>query len=292
MERAEGARRSVCQGALVRAPDGSWWCSHQLVQHRGKVQGAFAGQTTPQSYEGRSQWLIPVKWENGWPVLGEDPDGNGIGNTVQQARTPIDGYPIAAPQTDDEFDSPTLGPQWQWNHNPRDDHWSLAERPGWLRLEAGVPVNDGGFWNAANTISQRLMGQGPGVAIAEVDLSGMQPGGQAGFCHHSGQYVLLGIRVEDDGTKRLTFDNDGRQTEGPAITADVIYYRTDVDGDRATLAYGFDGVTWNRFGDEFRLEFGRWRGDRLGFYCFNDKADAGHIDIDWFHYDYDGPKGP
>ena len=291
MERGDVVDRSVCQGALVQVGDGSWWFTHQLVQNRAKKKGDLAGPTTGESYEGRSQWLIPAQWKDGWPVLGEDPDGNGIGNTVHQGRKPIKGFPLTAPQTDDEFDSSKLGPQWQWNHNPRDDHFSLTERPGWLRLKAGVPVGDGGFWNAANTISQRIMGKGKGAATAKVDISAMKPGQQAGFCHHSGQYILLGIRVDDDGTKRLIFNNNGKETKGPAVTADVIYYHTDIDGDRATLAYSFDGKTAKRLGGDFALKFGRWRGDRLGFYCWNDKTDAGHIDIDWFRYEYDGPKG-
>lgn len=291
MEKGDVVQRSVCQGALVQAADGSWWCSHQLVQNRAKSKGDLAGPTTGESYEGRSQWLVPVEWKDRWPILGEDPDGNGIGNTVHRCHKPIKGFPVVAPQTDDQFDSSKLGPQWQWNHNPRDSHWSLTERPGWLRLKAGVPVGDGGFWNAANTISQRIMGKGKGVATAKVDISGMKPGQHAGFCHHSGQYVLLGISVDDDGTKRLCFNNNGKQTEGPDVTADVIYYRTDIDGDRAVFYYSFNGETWKRFGDEFKLKFGRWRGDRLGFYCWNDELDAGYIDIDWFSYKYDGPKG-
>jgi beta-xylosidase len=269
MEKAAGARRSVCQGALVQAAD---------------------GRTTGSSYEGRSQWLIPVKWRSGWPVLGEDPDGNGIGNTVAGRKKPIPGYPIDAPQTDDEFDSVKLGPQWQWNHNPRDDRWSLAERPGWLRLRANVPVGDGGFWNASNTISQRLMGKGKGIVTAKVDISGMQPGQQAGFCRHSGQFILLGIRVDRDGEKKLIFNNNGRPKEGPIIRKDVIYYRTQNDGDQAFYEYSLDGDEFKKFGEPFRLEFGRWRGDRPGFYCWNDQRAAGYIDIDYFHYDYDGPK--
>lgn len=291
MERGNGVHRSVCQGALVQAKDGSWWYTHQLVQNRKQTKADLAGPTTGESYEGRSQWLIPVTWQDGWPVLGVDPDGNGIGNTVHQSRKPINGFPMVAPQTDDEFESVTLGPQWQWNHNPRDDHWSLTERAGWLRLKAGVPVNDGGFWNAANTISQRVMGKGRGEVTAKVDLSGMQPGQHAGLCHHSGQYVLLGIRIDNDSTRRLIVNNNGRQTDGPVITQDTLYYRTDIDGSRATFSYSLDGETWKRVGDEFPLKFGRWRGDRLGFYCWNDRADGGHIDVDWFRYNYDGPPG-
>jgi beta-xylosidase len=290
MERGNDAVRSVCQGALVQARDGSWWYSHQLVQHREKIKGTFAGRTTGSSYEGRSQWLVPVKWKDGWPVLGRDPDGNGIGNTVHLSKKPIQGCPIDAPQTDDEFDAPRLSPQWQFNHNPRDNRWSLTERPGWLRLKANVPVKNGGFWNASNTVSQRLMGKGKGVVTAKVDISGMKPGQQAGFCRHSGQYILLGIRAGDDRVRRLVFNKNGKVKEGPVIRRDVIYYRTKNDGNQAFFEYSLDGKTYIPFGEKFQLKFGRWRGDRLGFYCFNEKKAEGHIDIDYFHYDYDGPK--
>ncbi len=291
MERGEGMVRSTCQGALVQVPDGSWWLTHQLVQNRGKVKGDMPGATTPSSYEGRSQWLVPVTWEKGWPVVGSDPDGNDIGNTIQRARKPIKGFPVTAPQTDDEFDFPELGHQWNWNHNPRDSHWSLTERPGWLRLKAGVPVGEGGFWKAANTISQRIMGKGKGRVTARVNIKGMRPGQQAGFCHHSGQYILLGIRVEENGTRRLVFNNNGKEEKGPAIKSALIYYRTDIDGDRATFSYSTDGKNCKPFGAKVQLKFGNWRGDRLGFYCWNDVKEAGSIDVDWFRYDYDGPKG-
>ena len=290
MEKADGALRSVCQGALVQAADGSWWLTHQLVQHRGKAQGHLAGATTPRSFEGRSQWLVPVKWENGWPVVGADPDGNGIGNTVAGGKKPILGFPIDAPQTDDEFDMDSLGPQWQWNHNPRDARWSLTERPGWLRLHANVPVGTGGFWNASNTISQRLMGKGQGLITAKLDISAMQPGQQAGMARHSGRYVLLGISVDQAGTKTLVFNDNGKTTAGPVIKRDVIWLRSHNDGAQAYYEYSLDGHSFQRFGAEFILTFGRWRGDRPGFYCWNNDQGAGHIDIDFFHYDYDGPS--
>lgn len=40
----------------------------------------------------------------------------------------------------------------------------------------------------------------------------------------------------------------------------------------------------------FTIAFGKWTGDRLGFFCWNEKEEKGHIDVDWFKYDYDGPK--
>lgn len=282
--------RSTCQGALVPAPDGSWWYTHQLVQHRSTGPDGRPGPSTDKSYEGRSQWLIPVRWEDGWPLLGEDATGDGIGNTVFEHRKPIAGFPIAAPQTSDEFSEGALEPQWQWNHNPRDGRWSLTERPGWLRLKANLPVNGGGFWNASNTISQRIMGKGAGMATAKIDVSKMRTGQQAGLCHHSGQFVLLGVTVGFDNERRLFYEHDGVRKSGPEFEADVIYIRTGINGPRGTFSYSFDGESWTRFGPEFPLTFGRWRGDRIGFFNWNDNAAAGHIDIDWFRYTYDGPQ--
>ncbi|MHC4755435.1 MAG: glycoside hydrolase family 43 protein [Planctomycetota bacterium] len=292
MEKVPGALRSTSQGALLQAPDGSWWLTHQLIQHREKKPGQDgAGPSTDRSYAGRSQWLVPVKWEDGWPVVGDDPDGNGIGSTVAGAKKPVLGYPIDAPQTDDEFDSAELSAQWQWNHNPRDDRWSLSERPGWLRLKANVPVGKGGFWNASNTLSQRLMGMGRGEITCKVDISAMKPGQEAGIARHSGQYVLLGVSVGKSGVKRLVFNNNDKVTVGPVIDEDVIWYRTINEGRRAWYEYSLEGKNFERFGEEFQLRFGRWRGDRPGFYCWNNIKAQGHIDIDYFHYDYDGPKG-
>jgi len=290
MERGGVVNRSVCQGALVRTADGSWWLTHQLVQDRQRRRGDLAGPTTGESFEGRSQWLVPVRWEDGWPVVGQDADGNGIGNTIWKGRKPIGGQPIVAPQTDDDFDGAVLSPQWQWNHNPRADRWSLKVRPGWLRLSASVPVGKGGFWGACNTVSQRLMGRGRGVATAKVAVGGMAPGQEAGLNRHSGQYHLLSVVVDAGGSRRLKLDANGKATMGPEIAADVLYLRTENDGPEAHFAYSLDGKRYERFGEPFVLRFGRWRGDRIGFHCWNTRKAAGHIDIDWFRYDYDGPK--
>jgi beta-xylosidase len=70
-----------------------------------------------------------------------------------------------------------LGRQWQWNHNPDDSRWSLAERPGYLRLKA---TKSDGFWTARNTLLQK--GQGPrGRAVVKLDVRGIAKGDACGF---------------------------------------------------------------------------------------------------------------
>jgi beta-xylosidase len=287
MERGNGIIRSCSQGGLMQAPDGSWWYTHQLIQNI----------TSP--FQGRPQCLEPVEWIDGWPIIGKDVDGDGIGEPVLASEKPIGGFQVNAPPTDDEFDSPVMGIQWEWNHNPRDTHWSLTDRPGWLRLRAGKPVparegykmHDGPlFWRVYNTISQRIMGTSKGVAVARFDLSGMKPGQHAGFVRFGGVCHLLGVKMERSGEKKLLFmDKHGKVVHGPEIDSGYLFVRTTNIGNQAFFEYGFDGKSYTRLGPEFTLEFGRWTGDRLGFFCWNDD-ETGYIDIDWFRYEYDGPK--
>ncbi len=301
LERGNGISRSCSQGALVQTPDGNWWFTHQLKQEPWDRKN---GVLSNASWEGRPQYLVPVRWEDGWPVIGVDPDNNGIGNTVHQWRKPVQGYPVTAPQTDDDFRSTSLGLQWQWNHNPRNTHWSLEKRPGWLRLYASRPIRDGkadgirsrngSFWNTPNTLSQRHMGKKNGQATTKIDLTGMEPGQYAGFCHYGGQYILAGVKMNKSRGKSLYFNYNGEELTGPEVNQSMIYFRTDIEGNQATFSYSVNGENWVRLGAEFILRMGHWRGNRIGFFTWNEMEDninkSGYIDIDWFRYDYDGPK--
>lgn len=299
LERGNGFDRSCSQGAMMQAPDSSWWYVHQLIQN------------TEIPFQGRPQCLEPVTWVDGWPIIGVDVDNDGIGEPVIQYEKPIQGKPVSAPQSDDDFSNEKLGRQWEWNHNPRNEFWSLTERPGWLRLKAGVPIsidsgagptinqwtnNDGSetdFWRAYNTLSQRIMGITTGQAEAKFDISKMASGQRAGFVRYGGLYFLLGISVDDSGKRNLFFmDNFAKETKGPEISGDLLFVRTSNSSNQTFFEYSLDGKKYERFGPEFTIAFGKWTGDRLGFFCWNEKEEKGQIDVDWFTYDYDGPKAP
>ncbi|MGJ8694203.1 MAG: glycoside hydrolase family 43 protein [Thalassotalea sp.] len=289
--------RSASQGGLMQAPDKSWWYMHQLIQN----------DDIP--FQGRPQVLDPVTWVDGWPIIGVDEDNDGIGEPVKQYKKPINGYPIGAPSSDDDFSSDKLGLQWEWNHNPRNSHWSLTEKPGSLRLKAskvlpnekgyGPNVNqwtnndgsDSDFWRASNTLSQRMMGITTGTAVAKFDISGMAPNQLAGFVRYGGVFNLLGVEMSTDGKKHLFYmDAMSKKTVGPELTSNDLYIRTSNARNQATYEYSFNGQDFKAFGPTFTIAFGKWTGDRLGFFSWNEKEDAGHIDVDWFTYDYDGPK--
>ena len=136
------------------------------------------------------------------------------------------------------------------------------------------------------------MGITTGTSEAKFDISNMVAGQRAGFVRYGGVYHLLGIVVAKSGKQNLFFmDNFAKETIGPEISSSQLFVRTSNTGNKAIYEYSIDGKKYERFGPEFTIEFGKWTGDRLGFFCWNENEKKGSIDVDWFTYEYDGPKG-
>jgi len=259
--------REPNQGGIVQAPDGGWW----FVTHQGSG-----------SWEGRALCVLPVTWVDGWPVIGE-PGPDGIGNMVWQARVPVPGGQRSAPQTSDDFQSSQLGPQWEWNYQPRSDKWSLTTRPGWLSLQAFRPLQRGNLLKAGNILTQRVFGCA-GTATVKMDISQMADGQAAGLCQYGGRYAWLGV-VQEGGVRRLAYNFNGTLAQGPEVPGPLLWLRTAIsdDGD-ATWSYSSDGRVFTPFGDHYHLEWANYRGSRLGIFTFNDEQDAGSVDIASFEY--------
>jgi beta-xylosidase len=283
------------QGGYVETPSGQGWFLH--FQSRGAW--------------GRIIHLQPVVWVDDWPVMGEpdaahppgwtpkDPDtnaiiGRGIPGPVGQpvmshVKPDVGPGPIEAPQTSDEFTGPSLGLQWEWNHNPVDDHWSLTERPGFLRLKA-LPASD--LLHARNTLTQMLAD--PVVDITTLlDTKGMTDHQRAGLCLFSKDPSWIGVE-KLEGRRHLVFYADKTDTIGPELTQNTIQLRASIAADQtATYAYSLDGVTFIPLGTPAEIAFSWWKGARPGLFSFNtDPAASGFgvADFDWWHYQ-SGPAG-
>lgn len=86
---------------------------------------------------GRITHLQPMHWENDWPIIGVNKEGNDYGEPVMQYVKPnigktaeefkdTDKYPVCEPDTTDEFDTDKMMLQWQWNSN-YDDSWYVTK---------------------------------------------------------------------------------------------------------------------------------------------------------------------
>ncbi len=263
------------QGGLIQLADNSWW----FITHQGTGD-----------WEGRAMCLLPVTWIDNWPIIGT-PGPDGIGNMVWSAQKPIPNLPALVPQSDDDFSAATLAPQWEWNYQPRAEKFSLTERPGFLRLHAFPPLKPGDLLKAGNTLTQRTFRTDHSQATLKLDLSGMADGQEAGLAHLAKSWSTLGISQSGaTRTRTLTFNNAGKITPGPILTSTTLYLQSTWNFDGLSqYSYSTNGKTFTPFGPAYQLTWSYYRGDRLAIYSYNNKSDAGYLDVDSFHYTFAPP---
>lgn len=283
------------QGAWVDTPTGEDWFLHfQDV-------GAY----------GRLVHLQPMKWKDGWPVIGTDPDGDGCGEPVLSHRKPDVGrtYPVCTPQESDEFDGYTLSPQWQWHANINEKWAYYAGNHGFVRLYSYPVVPQyRNLWDVANLLLQKTpapnftatmkltfsptkqyKGERTGLVVMGMDYAALVLENAADemtlsqvVCHGAdkGQPEQVNASVglkESTVYLRVKFGCDGRkiaQSEGGhdlLVTCD--------------FSYSTDGRTFSPLGTTFQAREGKWIGAKVGTFCTRPaiKAnDGGWADVDWF----------
>ena len=281
------------QGTIVDSPSGDWYGI--IFQDRNGV--------------GRVLTVMPCRWINGWPMLGDE-----NGKVPDEVRPFVSGQPETGIVKSDDFAESKLGLQWQWNHNPIDNAWSLTEQPGFLRLKTNRVVNT--LYLAPNTLTQRMEGPQCSAYIV-MDYSNMKDGDCAGFAAFNSDSGVLTIKrvgkkyylemseqkVElSDRNKEVT-NVDEKMIKGIALSqlypkAKKIWLRIDADfrpvkgrnggADCANFYYSMDGEQWERIGTEnYRLNFD-WRrffmGSKFGIFNYATKKSGGYVDVDEFCY--------
>ena len=259
------------QGAIVDTPDDQWAFFH--FQHHHAL--------------GRVVHLQPMHWENDWPVIGVDFDRNGIGEPVYVCQKPIESKPIFAPQTDDDFSTPNLSLQWQFNHNPTDHAWSLSAHPGSLTLKA---LKSSTFRLARNTLTQKIMGNISEATIA-MDFTEIADGQRCGLACMGKINNVLGIKMEK-GQKYLYTSNDTTEISTTFPNGNQIYLRVSIDmtNQKFQYFYSTDNIRFIPYGTSFFIPFGFWKGARIALYCYNKEQEAGTASFQWFKYKHDGPQ--
>lgn len=262
----------VAQGSVIDRPDGSWFA--YLFRDYGSV--------------GRIPYLVPVKWEDGWPVFGTNgkiPDSLGL----PRSQGLIPG--IVAP---DEFSRKkgerALPLVWQWNHNPDNRYWSITERKGYLRLKTGRV--DSQFVKARNTLTQRSFGPVCSGSTL-IDVSGMKDGDMAGLAAFQRKFGQIGVKITDG--KRYLFMTNA-ETNSPVeiqslpLLQSKVYLKIECDfrdkTDKARFFYSLDGQQWEPIGNTLHMEYTlmeHFMGYRFALFNYATKEPGGFADFDFFH---------
>ncbi|OCX52720.1 beta-xylosidase [Mucilaginibacter sp. PPCGB 2223] len=268
--------REPNQGGLIQlANNESWFFTHHGTG----------------DWEGRAASLLPVKWVDGWPIIGSV-GADGIGNMVWQSKKPINLRKTATGLVaNDSFNQKALLPQWEWNYQPRANSWSLAERKGFLRLRSFRPIDPENLHKiilrAGNTITQRSLRTDSNVVTIKLDIANMADGQYAGLTHFSTAfYTWAGVKQDGPNRYLILMDND-RETVAEKLDTNWLWLRSvwDLAGNNYYL-YSVDGKNFLPLGGTSKLVWGSYRGDRIGIVNYNLKNDSGYIDVDFFKYEY------
>lgn len=260
----------VAQGGLINTPDNNWFA--YLFRDYGAV--------------GRIPYLVPVKWIDGWPVLGDN------GKVSDTLNLPASEGLIPGIVASDEFTrkkgEPDLPLVWQWNHNPDNKLWSVTERKGYLRLKTGRI--DTSFLLAKNILTQRTIGP-VCSGTTSVDVSNMKDGDFAGLCLLQKNYGLVGIKV-NDGNKSIVMINAGsgkpEEVQPVPLNQNTIYFKAECDftdkKDTAHFYYSLDCKSWTPIGTPLKMTYTlpHFMGYRFGLFNYTTKNTGGYADFDFF----------
>ncbi|RYP13669.1 hypothetical protein DL765_006799 [Monosporascus sp. GIB2] len=275
------------QGGIVDTPDGDWYYASFIDAYP----------------LGRIPVLAPISWSgDGWPTLQKVNNAWG-----KEYEVPIgtDWFP-SPPRVTYNFSSPTLPPQWEWNHNPDSSKWSIL-RDGGLRLETATATND--LYSARNTLTHRIRGP-RSQGTFHINIARMTDGDRAGAVMLRDRSAYIGVWKEGAEARivmvdGMTMDSNWKTNStgkvaarGPVLSGGDVWLRIVADvtpafnsgrARSATFWYSTEGLegSYRQLGPAFSLH-NSWRffmAYRYGVFNHATKVLGGSVSVRSFTMD-------
>lgn len=266
------------QGGIVELESGEWWFLH--FQDKDPY--------------GRIVHLQPVEWKDNWPLMGKDINNDGIGEPVPEWQKPDVGksYPVAVPQTSDEFNNPQLGLQWQWHANPKEEWYSLTELSGNLRLYSAQNLSqDGNLWFVSNLLLQKF--PAPTFKVTtKITFNPDLENEKSGLIIMGKEWAYVAMTKTNDDLKLSMCtgiydrEKDGTiEIESVDMQQSTCFLKVQVDEEAVcSFYYSLDGNNYESIGEKFTAVEGVWIGAKVGLFNVNPNVtkSKGYSDFDWF----------
>lgn len=242
---------------------------------------------------GRVVHLQPMKWVNDWPVIGVDKDNDGKGEPVMEYKKPNVGktYPKITPPDTDEFNTPKLGLQWQWQANPQ-EAWALPTSTGSLRMfSVYQPDSIKNLWLLPNILAQKLPAD-EFTARVKVRFSPKFDFERFGLIMFGSDYAYISLVKKYSqlfiiAKESIKADkgNAEEETASFPVSGNDLYLEITVQkGGVCHFGFSEDGEKYTTILKPFTAKPGRWVGAKIGMFCLRNNMtnDAGFADVDWF----------
>ncbi|MFD1217260.1 glycoside hydrolase family 43 protein [Microbulbifer celer] len=207
---------SVGHADFVQDAEDNWWAVFLGTR---PYEGDFYN-------TGRETFLMPVSWENGWPVItrGEQQIPT-VGKRPALPPQPAAPVPTTGNFTlRDEFDAPDLPMHWLQLRNPSPSPWySLTRTPGSLQLNP-TPIALGEKDNPAFLARRQQHLQA--TATTQMRYHPQQKGDRAGMAvfQNSEHFYFFGVTGNADGGSDLIVSrrNGGGNPQGQTIARNAL----------------------------------------------------------------------
>ncbi len=274
------------QGAWVDTPEGTDWFLH--FQDVGEL--------------GRIVHLQPMCFQEGWPFIGCERNGDMIGEPVEEWTAPVKQAPEGEPYRiadSDEFPEGEPGLQWQWQANPQDRFVAHEGKKG-LRLRClANQSRENLLWYAPNVLTQIPQSRAF-TAQVKLTLEGEADGDLAALGMTGHTYAFAGLERENGALWLRIYKGMATEKEFEGQAAEGLVWSKPWEGGplwlRMTLqedkTYHFswseDGASYETAGGEFRLEKGTWTGAKLCIWACNrnNQESGGRGVYDYIHIDH------
>jgi len=247
---------------------------HRVVMEQGKTningphQGGWVTDVKGKSwfihFEDRYAWgrvlhLQPMTWlSSGWPVIGKDHDGDGVGNPVKRFRKPA-----------------------RAKHSKTKGQFArlLCQRQS---ADEQIELDETNFWKRRDLELMKI--EGPSMVYGKkFELNGLAPSQRSGIVVLGRSYAAIEIQ---DGRLSLRVNGNAKgdgvdeMLESMEVNSPVIWLRVriaegKVDESRISTSdipaecrfqYSFNGRRYHDFGPVFGAAAGQWIGAKVGAY--------------------------
>lgn len=238
------------QGGIVQTPEGDWYL--MVFQDHGAV--------------GRVPVLVPMRWENDYPVV------DGVPETVEGVTQAAQTKPLVVSESLRDG----LNEVWQWNHEP---HWEFIHQDeNGLRLTTDRVVAT--VETAINTLTQRTFGPACTVEVT-VDGAGLQDGDRAGLCALQGDHGEIALTRTADGYGLAVYTKEKgcvAQRAAAPWQHSSVRLRACFDFADDTVCFFYQQERqWQPLGEKHHLKYNmdHFMGVREGLFCYSTKQPGG-----------------
>lgn len=273
---------NVGHGDLVETQTGEWW----MVCLGSRPYGGYYRNM------GRESFLVPVIWEEGWPVVNP---GKGMVE-LEGKRPDLPKFTFPSEPVCDHFDEEKLRLDWAFLRTPRGGFWSLEERPGFLRLRLKPEAL---MDTAANPAFVCRRQQHAGFAIrTAMEFLPLLEKDVAGIALLENENYQFRMEVSGTGGDRMITLVERRAGEDRQLAArhlggegKRLYMKVEAVGQSLRFAFAGRSEAWETLAEGVDATLlsvdvaGGFTGTMLGLYASSQgAASEGYADFDYFEY--------